>query len=87
MGSRIGMALSTGGLLATVAFLVGLVVVRPTALRLWAIIREMPTLSDEARGARMEELQRVRQRMNAGAQVVFLLLIATVTLMAVARYV
>lgn len=87
MGSRMGIALSTGGLLATIGLLVGLWVMRPAALRIWAIARELPGVSDEGlRGQRMTEMQALRVRTGMAARVIFTLLFLAVTLMAVARY-
>jgi hypothetical protein len=87
MGSRLGISLSTGGALATIAFLVGLFVMRPAAVRIWAIMREMPSLSEEQRNARMNEMASLRARTSMAARAIFVLLLATALLMAVARYI
>lgn len=87
MGSSTGIALSTGGLLATIAFLVGLFGVRPTAVRIWAISREMPQVADDGRrNALMADMTRQRDRIGKAARIVFVLLALAVSLMAVGRY-
>jgi len=88
MGSRIGMALSTGGALAILAFVFGMLVMRPAAARIWEIARRLPQEADEsARNNLMAEMGTLRARSVFGARVVFALLVGAVALMAVARYV
>ena len=88
MSSTLGMALSTGAALAIVAFIVGMVVMRPAASSIWDIARKMPQEPNEAaRNALMAEMGRLRARTVLGARVVFGLLVGAVALMAVARYV
>lgn len=87
MGSRIGMALSTGGLLAIVAFLVGMIVMRPAAASIWEIAKKLPQEPNEAaRGALMAEMGSLRAKSVLAARIVFALLVGAVALMAVARY-
>ena len=87
MGSASGIALSTGGTIAIVAFVLGMTIMRPAAMRTWAIARQLPHESDEAtRNALTAELGRLRNRSQLGARLVFSLLIVAVGLMAVARY-
>lgn len=87
MGSRMGIALSTGGLLATIALLMGLLVMRPAAMKIWDIAREMPTLTDEsARADRMAKLGALRVKTGSAARYIFLMLVVAVAMMAVARY-
>lgn len=87
MGSSIGMALSTGGALAIVALLVGLLFMRPAAARIWAIAKALPQEANEsARNALMAEMAQVRERVVIGGRSVFGLLVVAVALMAVARY-
>lgn len=88
MGSSLGMAFSTGGALAMVAFIVGMVVMRPAAARIWDIARRLPQEPNEsARNALLAEMGKLRARSVLGARVVFALLIGSVALMASARYV
>lgn len=87
MGSTTGIVLSTGGTLAIAALAVGLGVMRPSGMRLWAIARELPTITDEGtRNARMAEMQARRIRLGVAGRIVFFLLIAAVLAMASARY-
>jgi hypothetical protein len=88
MGSRLGIVLSTGGLFALIAFAIGMGVMRTSAMHIWAIMRSMPQVTDEAtRAARMAEAQHHRQRAATSARVVSVLLLLAVAAMAVARYV
>ena len=88
LGSPLGMALSTGGTLAIVGFIVGMVVMRPAAAGIWDIARKLPQEPNEAaRNALMAEMGKLRARSVLAARVVFALLIGAVALMAVARYV
>src|SRR5919109_4503056 len=67
MGSRIGMALSTGGGLAIAAFIVGMIVMRPAAARIGDIARKLPQEPDEAaRNALMAEMGELRVRSVLG---------------------
>ena len=87
MGSRLGMALSTGGTLAIVAVIIGIVVVRPAGVRIWAIAREMPSVTDEGvRNTLTAEMGKLRARTVGSSRIIFALLIGAVALMAVARY-
>lgn len=87
MGSSIGMALSTGGALAILALLFGLVYLRPAAARIWEIAKALPQeASETARTALLAEMNQVRGRVVNGGRVVFGLLVGAVALMAVARY-
>lgn len=88
MGSSLGMALSTGGSLAIIAFLVGIVVMRPAAASIWDIARKVAQEPDEsARNALMAQMGKLRTRTVVAARVIFGLLVVAVALMAIARYV
>jgi hypothetical protein len=88
MGSGVGIALSLGGAAALLAFLLGLLVMRPAALRTWKIAGELPGLaSDAERAPRLAQMQKDRQRSVATARAIAALLGVTVLCMAVARYV
>lgn len=87
MGSRLGIALSTGGLLATVAWIAGILVMRPAARRIWDIARELPTITDEkTRADRLAQMGHLRTRTSTSGQIIFGLLVGAVALMAIARY-
>jgi hypothetical protein len=88
MGSRLGIALSTGGLLATAALIAGILVMRPAAQKIWAIARELPSISDaQVRADRMAQLARLRSRTSTSGRIIFGFLAGAVVLMAIARYV
>jgi hypothetical protein len=87
MGSRLGIALSTGGLFATIAWIAGLLVMRPAAKRIWDIARELPTITDEKeRADRLAQMGRLRTRASTSGQIIFGLLVGAVALMAIARF-
>lgn len=77
MASRMGMALGTGGVIAVVAFLIGMIVMRPAMNRAVALMQS---------GGDMAEIQRLRKRGSATARFVAVLLVLAVSTMAVARY-
>ncbi len=82
-----GHALATGGVLALIAFIVGVGMVRPGMMQVGArsqALAQMP--AGPERDQQQAALQQLRRRsMNAGRVVAVLLALATV-LMAVARY-
>jgi uncharacterized membrane protein len=85
--SRVGMALGTGGLLAVIAFLIGIVVMRPTVNRITQLSATLAQLPEgPERSERIATVQRLRQRSARTGQIVALLLALTTALMAVARY-
>lgn len=87
MGSPIGIGLSSGGTLAIIALLIGIVVMRPVGARIWAISLQLPRETSEAtRGALIAEMGQLRTRTVFAARLVFALLIGAVALMALARY-
>lgn len=87
MGSKYGMAYGLGGVTALMALAIGLVVVRPSAMRTGRIMQAMPSTPEgPERQALMNEVQKLRQRATTGSQVVAVLLAVTVILMAVTRY-
>ena len=88
MGSPIGMSLSTGGLFAIVAIVVGITVMRPAGERIFAIAKQLPEARDEsAKQALMAEMGKLRARNGLVGRIVFTLLVGAVALMAVARYI
>lgn len=87
MGSSVGIMYSTGGLGAILAFVVGLGFMRPAALRIWDISRQLPQAADDAaRAALMAEMGRQRARTGIAARIILVLLVIAVAMMAVARY-
>ncbi len=87
MGSVTGQALGLGGVLAVVAFAIGVGVMRPATLRAGAIAQEMSSAPEgPGRDAQQKQVQQLRMRSVKAGRVVALLLLATTALMAVARY-
>ncbi len=85
--SRLGMVLGGGGALALVAFLLGVLVMRPSVLRVGNLMATAGGLPEGAeRASLMAEAQRLRQRSAAAGRVVAGLLAVTTILMAIARY-
>lgn len=85
--SPTGLAFGIGGVSAIVAYLVGIIVMRPAMMRSAALLAGMgatPGAPDTA--GRMEEVGRLRARGAAAGRVVATLLLVSVALMAVARY-
>ena len=88
LGSRVGMAFSTGAAAALVAVIVGRVIMRPAAAGMWDIARRLPQEPDEAkRNGLMAEMGQLRGKTVLGARIVFALLVVAVGMMAVARYI
>jgi hypothetical protein len=87
MGSRMGMALGTGGVLALVGFLIGMFVMRASTLKAMALGQSAAQLTDAtAREAAMRQVQALRRRAALAGRTVAMLLAFTVLTMAVARY-
>lgn len=85
-GTRVGIALGTGGLLATIALVLGLVVIRPASIKAAALMAGMTQVPEgPERASRMAAAQQLRQRSMTWSRIVALLLILTTALMAVAR--
>ena len=85
--SPIGLALGIGGLLALVAFGIGVGIMRPAALRAGALA-ELVAQSPEGmdRSAQLSTVQRLRRRSATAGRLVAALLTVATALMAVARY-
>jgi uncharacterized membrane protein len=78
--------LGTGGLLALVAFVVGMTLVRPSAVRAGALGVELAQAPPERKDALAAEVARLRRRMRLGGRIVAGLLGLTIICMAVGRY-
>ncbi len=88
MGSRMGMALSTGGALAIVGYLIGMFVMRASTLKAMALGQSAAQLTDAAaKEAAMGQVQALRRRAALAGRTVAVLLALTVVAMAVARYI
>lgn len=81
--SRIGLTFGIGGVLAILAFITGLAIMRPAMMRSMTLAQSLGASSTDRDRA---ELQRLQARgASAGRAVVVLLLLATVA-MSIARY-
>ena len=80
------LALGIGGLLAVVAFLVGVTLLRPSALRMGVLGAEMAQAAPERKQALGGEIDRLRGRMRRSGRVVAALLGLAIVAMAVGRY-
>jgi uncharacterized membrane protein len=86
MATTTGKTFAWGGALAIFAFLFGIIAMRPAMLRSMKLMQDMPTLPPEQRAAAQAEIQRLRQRGTVLGNVVTVMLLLTLGLMAVARY-
>jgi len=86
MRSPMGQAFGLGAVTAILAFLLGVIVVRPSMLRAAKLAEAAAGAPPGERDARMAEVQALRMRAGKAGSVVALLLVLTVAAMAVARY-
>lgn len=87
MSTRFAMTLGTGGVFAIVALVLGVVVMRPTALRVLALGAAAMQQTDAAeRERQLAQLSPLRDRLRAVSRWIALLLSVSVLTMASARY-
>jgi len=86
MHSPMGMALGTGGVLAIVAFLIGVIVIRPNMMRAVALTQEAMQAPAAERESKMAQAAAARARGHTAELLVAFLLILAVAAMAVGRY-
>jgi hypothetical protein len=86
MGSRKGIALSTGGALAIVSVIYGVAVLRPAGERMGQIGGALAQPNEPNRPALMAEMENLRAKTALGARIVFALIVLAVALMATAEY-
>jgi hypothetical protein len=87
MTTPMGSSLGIGGLSATLAFIIGVGVMRPATLQAGALARDAAEMPDgPERAARMAQVQALRGRSVRAGRVVAVLLALATALMAVARY-
>jgi hypothetical protein len=85
--SRLGMAFGLGGLAAIVAWLLGMVVARPSMMKAMALAPSLGSSpSPEERQRVMAEVQRLRARAATSGRMTAYLLLFALAAMAVARY-
>lgn len=86
MDTAMGKALGWGGLSAILAFLIGVVAMRPLMMRMMKVTAALPSTPPQDRPARTAELERLRTRADVLAKVVVVMMLFTLAAMAVARY-
>ena len=84
--SRMGRALAAGGILATIAYIVGITTMRPAMMKAAALGASMASASEQDRARIQGELVQLRKRGKMTGHIVATLLMLAVALMAVARY-
>jgi hypothetical protein len=85
MATPMGKGFATGGAVALLAFLIGVVVKRPLMMRSVKLGESLPSARPEDRAAMQAELQRVKARGDTLGKVVAWMLLFTLGAMAVAR--
>ena len=86
--SRTGQALATGALAAVLAFLLGILVMRPAMVRAAALAGRAASASTEQERIELgAQAQRLRVRGSVMGRVIFALLLIAIGAMAIARYV
>lgn len=86
MASPMGKGFAFGGAVALLAFLIGVIAMRPLMMRSMKLMETMPTAAPAERANMQAELQRLRARGNTLGNVVAVLLLVTLAAMSVARY-
>ena len=85
--SGVDLVLGLGGFASLVAFVIGVTMLRPSALRIGALGAELAEAPPERRAALQEEIGRLRLRMRKSGRWVAVLLLVAILSMAVGRYV
>ena len=85
-GSNYGMVLSVGGVLALIAYLIGLTVSLPTIYRMNAIGKILAASEAPPSVSQQQELQKLRKKLFTAVNIVAVLLLLTVISMSIARY-
>ncbi len=86
MRTPMGMAFGSGGVAALLAFVIGIVVVRPAMMRSTELAASLASASPGDRATLSAEIQRLRARGAMTSWVVMILLLYALGAMAVARY-
>lgn len=86
MGSSFGATLSLGGLIAIVAYTIGLSVNRPATFKLAAIAKQVAAAGGVPTPEQVADLNATRMKLVKATNIVAILLGITVVCMAVARY-
>lgn len=86
MATPMGQAFAWGGAIALLALVLGLAVMRPAMLRSMRLMQSLAGAPPEQRGAIQAEIEKIRARGAVLGKVVTIMLLVTLGLMAVARY-
>lgn len=86
MQTRMGLAFGIGGAVALLAFLIGMIVMRPSMMRSTKLAESLATAPPADRAAISAELARLRARGAVMGKTVTVMLLFTLAAMAVARY-
>lgn len=86
MATPMGQAFAWGGAAALLAFLIGIVVMRPAMMRSMKLAESLASAPPDERAKRQAEIQRLRARGTTLGTVVTGLLLFALAAMAVARY-
>ena len=86
MATPMGQGFAWGGAAALIAFLIGIVVMRPAMMRSMQLAESLASAPPEERATRQAEIQRLRARGTTLGKVVTGLLLFALAAMAVARY-
>ncbi|HEY4101326.1 MAG TPA: hypothetical protein VGM20_10680 [Gemmatimonadales bacterium] len=84
--SPFGSGIAAGMIAAIIAFLIGVIVIKPTMVRMSKLGAEMAQSPAEARGAFMPRIDALRSRLKASGMVGSIFMIIAVLAMATARY-
>lgn len=84
--SRMGMTLGTGGVLAIIAFIIGITVIRPNMMRAVAMSQAAMQAPAAERESQMAAARALRAKAQSAERLVALLLALAVAAMAVGRY-
>lgn len=86
MRSSVGMTYGVGALAALIAFVLGIVIMRPAMLKAAAISQAAASAAPEARVAKLAEAAALRQRGADAGKFIAVLLMVAVAAMAIGRY-
>ncbi len=86
MATPMGQAFAWGGVVALIAFLIGIVVMRPAMMRSMRLMESIATAPQAERAAMQAEIQQLRARGAVLGKVVAWMLLFTLAAMSVARY-
>jgi len=87
LSTKNGKVLTTGGVLAIIAFLIGFTVSRPVSFKIAKIGQAIAIAGTPPSTAQLEELVRLGKRLSSASKIIAYLLIFTIVGMSIFRYV